>query len=214
MIDLFVHDNGKVSVATVQRCGHTAMAPYFGFPPNGKYGTLEEWIDSDNPKIIVLRHPIERFWSACNMYKAYIESSMEAYDINESLEEAVTHHYNKFSKSRSYEDTQSIVRTFLGNNREERLHKKIWFIYGHHSLPYMHKIADVDFKFIDFSKLSNYIPKFGLVTNATRRDLDESFNDANGYYTKDDLYSEVETYFDLIKSKEEITVSEWNQLTK
>ena len=80
---MFVHDNGKVSVLSVTRCGHTSMYDYFGIPRYTLTGVrLFTWYNTNSTKVIVLRHPIERMYSA---HKTIIE-------IRKQSEQEFYHH--------------------------------------------------------------------------------------------------------------------------
>lgn len=62
---MFVHDNGKVSVLSVTRCGHTSMYDYFGIPRYTLTGNSPfTWYNTNSIKVVVLRNPIERMYSA------------------------------------------------------------------------------------------------------------------------------------------------------
>jgi hypothetical protein len=66
---MFIHDNGKVFVASAPRCGHTSMYSYFGIDEYSMSGTdIRQWNlrPSNSKKIIVLRNPVERMSSAYN----------------------------------------------------------------------------------------------------------------------------------------------------
>lgn len=67
---MFVYDNKKVSVYCANRCGNTSMYSYFGIPkytlPNA---TPDIWYNTNSTKVVVLRNPVERMYSACNLFK-------------------------------------------------------------------------------------------------------------------------------------------------
>lgn len=65
---MFIHDNGKVCVASATRCGHTSMYSYFGIEEYSMSTDIRKWIwnPSNSKKIIVLRNPVERMLSAYN----------------------------------------------------------------------------------------------------------------------------------------------------
>ena len=64
---MFVHDNGKVSVLCMTRCGHTSMYDYFNIPRYSLNQTsFKVWWNSSSIKVLVLRNPIERM---CSAYK-------------------------------------------------------------------------------------------------------------------------------------------------
>ena len=65
---MFIHDNGKVLVASSPRCGHTSMYSYFGIDEWSISTDIRKcvWNSSISKKIIVLRNPVERMLSAYN----------------------------------------------------------------------------------------------------------------------------------------------------
>ena len=65
---MFIHDNGKVCVASAPRCGHTSMYSYFGIDEWSISTDIRKWAwnPTNSKKIIVLRNPVERMISAYN----------------------------------------------------------------------------------------------------------------------------------------------------
>jgi hypothetical protein len=65
---MFIHDNGKVCVASAPRCGHTSMYSYFGIDEWSMSTDIRKWAGnaSNSIKVIVLRNPVERMISAYN----------------------------------------------------------------------------------------------------------------------------------------------------
>jgi hypothetical protein len=61
---MFIYDNGKVSILSVPRCGHTSMAYHFNQTPYIVKGGLLDWLKSSSRKILVLRNPYDRLQSA------------------------------------------------------------------------------------------------------------------------------------------------------
>ena len=62
---MFIHDNGKICVVTAARCGHTSMYEYFGIVPYSQYNeNVSSWLNSTSRRILVLRHPFDRWMSA------------------------------------------------------------------------------------------------------------------------------------------------------
>ena len=62
---MFCHDNGKVCILAVTRCGHTSMTGYFGFEPytNG-HQDWNTWYYTKSRRVLVLRNPFDRLKSA------------------------------------------------------------------------------------------------------------------------------------------------------
>ena len=63
---MLVYDNGKVCVLANTRCGHTAMAEYFGV---WGIDTGHDWVNTAAQRILVLRHPYDRLHSALCVMK-------------------------------------------------------------------------------------------------------------------------------------------------
>lgn len=63
---MFIHDTGKLCVMAATRCGHTSMAKHFNIPAYTpvKGNTSRYWNTTSSHAIVVLRHPIERMYSA------------------------------------------------------------------------------------------------------------------------------------------------------
>ena len=87
-------------------------------------------------------------------------------------------------------------------------------VYGHHCDPYMDKLLDVDFKYIPFENLQEYLgtEKVGVILNETNRSID-GFDVNNTFFTQQELMNEVEHYEYLIKNKQKLTLDEWFELT-
>lgn len=63
---MFFHDNGKISVVCMPRCGHTSMTGYFN---NDLYRDHVDdwhmlWSETKSRRVLVLRNPIDRWLSA------------------------------------------------------------------------------------------------------------------------------------------------------
>lgn len=62
---MFCYDNGKVSVLSMTRCGHTSMTGYFGFKPyTGEFQDISVWNNTKSRRVLVLRNPFDRLKSA------------------------------------------------------------------------------------------------------------------------------------------------------
>lgn len=85
-----------------------------------------------------------------------------------------------------------------------------------HCRPYMFTLVDLDFKYIDFYKLSAYIGDniTGKTTVTNSSNSSTNFYVANDYFSKDDLDLEYEKYLEILETKQELTVEEWKYLTK
>ncbi len=61
---MMVHDNGKVCVLAVTRCGHTNMYNHFGLEPYTYSAGYTPWLQSTSKRVVVLRNPYDRVKSA------------------------------------------------------------------------------------------------------------------------------------------------------
>lgn len=64
---MFFHFEKKFKLLAPGRCGSTSLHSYFGYKERALTGNRLPWREFNKgkkPHIIVLRHPIERYWSA------------------------------------------------------------------------------------------------------------------------------------------------------
>jgi hypothetical protein len=192
---VFVHDNGNLNVLSMTKCGHTAMSYYFGMPiPPNK--TLAHWLEYESPKVVVLRHPVERMHSAINFHEKL---------FNELIVE-----YEKTGQCRDFSMIEDLVSCDI-REREWRIEE---YIFNKHCRPYMHILKNRDFRIIKFEELSQYIPKIapgGIDTNTTNKDIDPF--PKNRYFKREDMLKEIELYESLLVNREVITAEEWKALT-
>ncbi len=88
-----------------------------------------------------------------------------------------------------------------------------------HTKPYMAELlscvdSTLDFQYIDFDKLNNFVEMDyanTTITNSRYRKHIYIYNDA---YSKKDLEQEYDLYLQIKQMKQEITVQEWEELTK
>jgi hypothetical protein len=93
--------------------------------------------------------------------------------------------------------------------------------FARHSKPYMHEILSIDFRFINFYNLEEYIPRSGDVRVQSERtdsqcDPSVTAEDVyveNSVYTLEGLERCVEIYNNFMANKERVTVEEWKELT-
>lgn len=228
---LFIHNPKNLLIGCKQRCGHTAMFTRYKIPVNNYQGGITTWINRDPgvQKTMVLRHPIERMHSAIGWYNKMFSEAIEAYDYAFSRfgkEEAITEAcnildqiYSKIPENQKvFYNADGFVSRKLtldyiahGVVHRENIRKSL--IYQFHCDPYMHHILDVDFKYIPFENLEDYLGtnRIGLLLYENNRSLDSFEN--NSFFTRDDLLKEVEHYEYLIQNKEKLSLEEWFGLT-
>ena len=167
---MFIHDNGKVAVFCVTRCGHTSMYRHFGIEPYSITNhSIHEWANSKSQRVLVLRNPYDRWLSALKHHEAVRISSPEM------------------------------------SEEEHQLNLRV------HGEPYLHKISRaIDFKIIDFDRLSEYITMSDdtFVTNSK----------SEAKYKKDKAFAELRdgeynNYLYFKRHCKEITPEEWKLLT-
>lgn len=212
VVNLFVHDNGNATVASALRSGHTAMYRFFN-SPDPRTNRLDVWKQATNQRVIVLRHPVERMNSSFEIYSISVEPVLAAMDgLPESEKKAAAEAY--------IQSAPNIENVVIGTQLFDLIYptdpeRIVWsrhfFIYQTHSQIYMNQIKDVDFKYIDFSELDQYIPYNGMVTNTTNRSYDNF--EQNPFYTLEELEQEVVDYEWILANKQKITVQEWQALT-
>jgi hypothetical protein len=194
---VFVHDNGNLNILSMTKCGHTAMAYYFGMPaPHNHDRTLSHWLEYKSPKVVVLRHPVERMHSAINFYEK---------QFNELIVE-----YEKTGQC----DNFSLIEDLINWDDRQREWEIEQYIFNKHCRPYMHILKNRDFRIIKFEELSQYIPKIppgGIETNTTNRNIDPF--PKNRYFKREDMLREIELYENLVANREVITPEEWRELT-
>lgn len=229
---MFIHNPKNLLIGCKQRCGHTSMFTRFNIPVNTYTGGIGSWIERDPGvlKTIVLRHPIERMWSAVGWYNTTFGEAITAYDSTlaehgrEAAVKAATAILDKRysivpEEKKAFfnagpEAGKRLVDQFIDLDIETRdLHRRR-MIYVHHCDLYMEYIRDVDFKYIPFDNLEDYMGsnRIGVLLYESNRSL-EGFEIGNCIYTKDDLLREVEHYEYLLKNKEKLSQDEWFELT-
>lgn len=201
---MFVHDNGKIAVLANSRCGHQSMYEYFNIPIEVELkDKTDQWISSNNRRVLVLRNPIERMWSGLGLYELYAKPVIMMYDAAKAKGVDKKEAMSQFKFASLFVD-------------EETRHEKIQqIIFKGHCAPYLQKIQDsnVDFEIIDFNDLDQYIPLAHRtnVTNCSNVTLD-NFVD-NDIFTKEDILKEYDRYLEILTSKSKISPTEWKDLT-
>jgi hypothetical protein len=189
---MFVHDNGNINVLAMEKCGHTAMWHYFDLLHLSQPRTFAHWLEYQSPKVVVLRHPIERVHSAMRFADKVFNHPEKRQEILETV---------RFSDQ---------FFEYYDNNPSEIPE----FVFNRHCRPYMHILKNRDFRIIKFEDLSQYIPTVlpgGIATNTTDRSIDPF--PSNRWFTRKDMLKEIELYENLLVNREVITAEEWKALT-
>lgn len=177
------------------KCGHTAMSYYFGMPVPPQR-TFAHWLEYQSPKVVVLRHPVERMHSAINFHEKQFNEQIVKYETTGQC------------------DDFSIIEGLVNCDDHTREWAIEEYIFNKHCRPYMHILKNRDFRIIKFEELSQYIPKVapgGIETNTTNRNVDPF--PTNRYFKREDMLKEIDTYENLLANREVITPEEWKALT-
>jgi hypothetical protein len=187
---MFVHDNGNLNVLAMEKCGHTAMWCYFDMPLMQKY--FADWLEYTSPRVVVLRHPMERVHSAMRFADKLFNNGQKTKEIMEAV---------RFTPE---------FFDYYDNNPSEISE----YVFNRHCRPYMHILKNRDFRIIKFEELPQYIPTVlpgGIATNTTDRNIDPF--PSNRWFTRKDMIKEIEIYENLVENREVITIQEWKALT-
>ena len=188
---MLVHDNGNLNVLSMKKCGHVAMTYYFDMikPPTCNY---IQWISNPSPKILVVRHPVERMHAAINWHRGVFETRLEEYYRTGTC------------------DRMDLIEDLIGYENPQPYIDE--YIFNQHCRPYMHIFRNRDFRIIMFENLSRYIPKItDLDTKTRNRNLDPF--PINRYFSRYDMLDEIQAYETILQTKEVITPEEWKALT-
>ena len=83
-----------------------------------------------------------------------------------------------------------------------------------HSCPYMWKIENVDFEYIDFYKLNEYIPLSDETITTNTSKLSSKVYISNDRYDEHLVEKEYDLYKMFLSTRKEIIPEEWNELIK
>jgi hypothetical protein len=181
---MFYYNNGKLQIFANTRCGNTNMHHYFNLDVNS-YKTFPTAFNND--LIIVLRNPLDR-----------VASSVQG--VPEVLHLMAT------------------LGPFFTSIYGEEFSLEEYAIFKLHCAPFLHRVKDRPFRIIDFNKLDEYIPRKenafqSPVTNSSGYTDPKSVYVENQYFTLSDLEIEYETYLELLKDREQVSVTEWKEKT-
>jgi len=183
---MFYHDNEKLKVFANTRCGNTNMYHYFNIDVNKQKHFPSVY---SNDLVIVLRNPLDRVVSAT---KGIAPEVVGMFPV-------------------------SVLKKFLSTGHTAEFLTE-WGVFYLHCKPYLSNIKDKPFRIIDFTQLSEYIPKQldrqqSPVTNSRGYTDPKTVYVENKYFTLNDLETEYETYLELLKDREQISVAEWKEKT-
>ena len=201
---MFVHDNGKIAVLANSRCGHQSMYEYFNIPVEVELrDKTDQWISSNNRRVLVLRNPIERMWSGIGLYDLYAKPVIMMYDAAKAKGVDKKESMSQFKFASLFMDE---------NTRHSQIQE---IIFKGHCAPFLNKIENVgvDYEIIDFNELNQYIPLAHRtnVTNCNNSTLEDFVE--NDIFTKEDMMCEYECYLSILESKTKISPESWKKLT-
>lgn len=181
---MFYYDNGKLQVFANTRCGSTNMHHYFNIDVN-KQKRFPSAYSED--LTIVIRNPLDRLVSATRGIPMVPMIPI------------------------------SVLRNLLNTGHTSESMTE-WGIFYVHCKPYFAVIKDKPFKIIDFNRLNEYIPRNTArqqspTTNSSGYTDPKTVYVENQYFTLTDLEIEYETYLELLKDREQISVAEWKEKT-
>lgn len=198
---MFVLDNGKLNIMAENRCANTSMYHYFNIPRyshmigRGRTQIRSIWKQNPSEKIIVLRHPYQRIASAIA--------------------------YHELKAKKFYHDFVSLPREEQQKNplfwAYEKLNEKSYEQFrfediSAHSMPYLDHLIGHNFRYINFDRISEYLPqKVGPITDTTSKQFSVDFLE---FFQIDNLKFEKRLYEEYCHRFEEISPEEWKVLTK
>jgi hypothetical protein len=201
---MFVHDNGKITILANSRCGHQSMYEYFNIPIEVELqDKTEQWVSSNNRRVLVLRNPIERMWSGIGLYELYVKPVLMMYDATKAKGVDKKEAMNQFKFASLFVDEES---------RHDRLQQ---IIFSGHCSPYLTKLETVnlDYEIIDFNELDQYVPLAHRtnVTNCNNKTLNNFIE--NDIFSREDMLEEHERYLKILSERPKLSPNEWKELT-
>jgi len=197
---MIVHDNGKVNVLVENRCANSSMYRHFNLPLYGMmYGNSREqlrsiWKTNPSEKIVVLRHPYQRVHSAIAYHELRGVPTYKRFQLS-SEEERKKHQFFWEHKDK------------LDKPYDEYMHANILS----HCLPYLRHLIGVNFRYINFNRISEYLDVHdGPKTNTTSKDFSVDFLE---YVELDEIKFEKFLYEEYLHRFEEISPEEWKEKT-
>ena len=201
---MFIRRYEKYAIMAATRCGHTNMYYYHDLPiyVNDETVGLPDWREHHNP-IVVLRNPLDRVKSA-----TFLAIGKFIQDTSQYL-----HEIENDGKPKSF--------LHIGNVQRYSLNEAVRSL-CEHSLPYMNNnLVGVNFRFIDFNDLDQYIPRrndrlqsYRVNAKSEENDTAEDLYVKNDEYSLEDLQQEVDLYEKFMVSQERVTPEQWKEMTK
>ena len=198
---MFVFDNGKINVMAENRCANTSMYNYFNVPVysqmlhHHRHELRSIWKQNPSEKIVVLRHPYQRMSSAI----AYHEKQAKQF------------YYDFTSMSPEKQQKNPLFWGYenLPNMSYEQF--RIADIRGH-CLPYLHHLIGFNFRYINFDRISEYLPvKVGPITDTVNKEFSHHFLE---FFNIDDLKFEERLYQEYLQRFQEISPDEWKNMKR
>lgn len=197
---MLVHDNGRLNVLAENRCANTSMYRHFNLPVYGMmYNNTREqlrskWKTNPSENIVVLRHPYQRMHSAIAYQELRGFPTYQRYQMS-SVEERQN---NKFF----WEHKEKLDRPYA----EYKFANIV-----SHGLPYLRHLIGVNFRYINFDRISEYLDVHdGPKTNTTSKEFSVDFLE---YQELDELKFEKFLYEEFLHRFEEISPAEWKEKT-
>jgi hypothetical protein len=196
---MFAYDNGRVNVLAENRCANTSMYRYFNIPAysfHSNQNLVDIWKSNPSQKIVVLRHPYQRVRSAIAYHDQYSKKF-----------------YQTFKTLSKKEQKQNFPELFEFYNWATELPYQVFRKQNirNHCNPYMRYLVGLNFKFINFEKIYEYLDvKDGPITNTKDKSFSNNFLE---FHDLEILEFEKKIYDDFLLNKEEISPEEWKSLT-
>jgi len=188
---MFYHSNGKLTVLSQTRCGHTNMYYYFGITV---YSLMYAQMQPTNDLVVVIRNPIDRMMSAIEGMSPWLHMftpdpvwfKLDPVPTKNEIRERVI--FELHCKPYLHTIVDQNFRIIDFNKLEQYI-----------SRPKSDKIVNLFQSPTTFTKgLTN--PKEHYVENSV--------------FSLEDLESEYELYLQIMQTKEQISVEEWKNLTQ
>lgn len=211
---IFVHSNGKVNVQCRMRCGHSSMYGYFGVPLYSQADIppperMRQWLSNPGHRVLVIRHPVERLISAIRHSQTLVRLANK-YDSGSYKEKAEI--IESIKNSPALMGQKATQLELL--NPSTRQHVLDSYTFAFHAGLYLQNMMDIDFKYIPFSRIGEYI---NIRVESGRTDTkNRVINDLplNPFISRIALEKEVLCYEELCRTREMMAVREWRKLTE
>lgn len=186
---MFYYSNGKITVLSYSRCGHTNMYNYFGLPT---YSLALTPIQHSDDLVVVIRNPIDRMVSAVKGITPYLPD---------------------YTPDAKWLDLSSLAGKSTDEIREEVLFS--WHCKPYMSSLAFGKFRIIDFYKLDqyIPKTSLLAYSRSPITNTSGLTGPKEHYVENSVFSLADLEEEYELYLEIIQTHDQISVEEWKSLT-